>query len=70
MNFRFSAILAGLVFGVFGIYLFRFGKKHAHASAMGIGLALMIYPYFIENEYLLWGLGAVLTYLGYRQINS
>ena len=68
MNFSLSSLAASFVFGVFGIYVFRFGKKHSHAASIILGLALMIYPYFIENVYLMWGLGAILTIFAYKMI--
>ena len=66
MHFSLSSLAASFIFGVFGIYLFRHGKKKAHAPALLIGIALMIYPYFIENVFLLWGIGIVLLALAYK----
>ena len=70
MNFSLSALAASFVFGIFGIYLFRHGKKHAHGPVIGIGLALMIYPYFIENTFLLWAIGIALLGVAYRLLNA
>ncbi len=69
MNFSLSALAASFVFGIFGIYIFNHGRKHAHGPVIGVGLALMIYPYFIENEILLWGIGIVLLGFAYRLLN-
>ena len=66
MNFTFSSIMAGLIFGTIGLYMLRHGKKEAHVPFIVIGLGLMIYPYFIENEFLLWGVGSVLLLFAYR----
>ena len=66
MNFSFSGLMAGFVFGTLGFYLLRHGKKQAHTPFIVIGLALMIYPYFIENEFLLWGVGGALLFSAYR----
>jgi hypothetical protein len=37
-----------------------YGKKAARFSAMGIGMALMVYPYFVDTAWLLWGIGFAL----------
>ena len=66
MNFSFSALAAGFVFGICGLYLFRFAKKQQHVPNIAIGVALMIYPYFIQNEYVLWGAGFALLFLAYQ----
>jgi hypothetical protein len=66
MNFSFSALMASLIFGIFGIYLFRLGKKRSHGLLVAIAVALMGYPYFVENEWAIWGIGIALTVLGYR----
>ena len=58
--------MASLIFGIFGISLFRLGKKRGQGILVGIGVALMVYPYFIGNEILLWGIGALLTVVGYK----
>jgi hypothetical protein len=31
-----------------------------------IGIALLAYPYFVENAYALWGIGAALLFLAYK----
>ena len=65
MDFSMSSILGGLVFGVFGIYLLRLGKREGKLRPMIIGLTLMVFPYFVGNPWILWGLGAGLTVYGY-----
>jgi hypothetical protein len=66
MNFSFSSLMASLIFGIFGIYLFRLGKKRSHGVLIAVAVALMVYPYFVDNEILVWGIGAALTFLGYK----
>ena len=56
-------ILAGFVFGTIGFGAYRFGKNLERWKPITIGLALMIYPYFIYNRILLWGIGAGLIVL-------
>ena len=58
--------MASLIFGIFGIYMFRLGKKRSHGLLIGVAVALMVYPYFIENEWAIWGVGIGLTFFGYK----
>jgi hypothetical protein len=50
-------LFAGLIFGSIGFVGFIFGKKMHLWKAMFIGLALMAYPYFIENTLTLCAIG-------------
>ena len=63
MNFSVSGIAAGLIFGTIGMYLVGRAKRLAHIPSLVIGVALMVYPYFVASNILLWGIGAVLVYL-------
>ena len=56
-------ILAGFIFGRIGWGAFRFGRQLERTKPIIIGLALMIYPYFVYNKYLLWGIGTSLLVL-------
>ncbi len=67
MNFTLSGILAGLIFGSFGFYFIKKGKAEGELPTMLIGAALLVYPYFIENDYLLWGIGAILMTVAFKQ---
>lgn len=62
MNFSVSGLAAGFVFGVIGLFLVRRAKREAHIPSLFIGVAMMAYPYFVENAYLLWGIGVVLLF--------
>ncbi len=62
--------MAGFIFGVIGIYLAKWSRKTGNFNHMFIGIALMVYPYFIENVYLLWGIGIGLSALAYKLKDS
>lgn len=47
-----EGLLVGFIAGVFGMAYFVYGKKQMKLSAMLAGVALCIYPYFIES--VLW----------------
>ncbi|HTT08826.1 MAG TPA: hypothetical protein VMH34_08570 [Gammaproteobacteria bacterium] len=56
-----AALFAALIFGIIGLAAFRYGKKSSQWIPMALGLALMGYPYFFSNTWLLYGVGATLT---------
>ena len=66
MNFTAPWLIAGLVFGVIGMYLIKRAKSEAHIPYALIGVALIAYPYFVENIYILWGVGVALTLLALK----
>ncbi len=66
MDFSVSSIMAGFVFGTFGLYFMRLGKKDANIRQAVIGMLMLVYPYFVENPWLNWGIGVVLFYFAYR----
>jgi len=61
MNFSASSIIAGLLFGFFGMLLFKEGKKRTSVELYFVALAMMIYPYFITDAILVWVIGIALT---------
>jgi hypothetical protein len=63
VNFDPYNILAGLIFGTLGLGAFSYGKKLERWQPVAIGLALMLYPYFFSNVWLVWGLGLGLLVL-------
>lgn len=54
-------LFAALIFGVVGLAAFLYGKKQAKMGPLVIGLLLMIYPYFIEETWILYAIGVTLT---------
>ena len=54
-------IIGGLVFGSIGFVAFVYGKKLSNFRALGIGVALMIYPYFVRSTVWLYVVGVALT---------
>jgi ABC-type transport system involved in multi-copper enzyme maturation permease subunit len=63
-----SSLLAGLIFGGFGLIFLRFGKKDGNFLLLVLGLVLMVYPYFVTNPWATWLLGTGLSIFGFRQI--
>jgi len=55
-----GVLFAALLFGVIGLAAFMYGRKQARFSAMTVGVALMAYPYFVDNAWALWSIGVAL----------
>ena len=55
-----AALFASLLFGVIGFAAFRYGKKHVLWAPIALGLALMVYPYFVSQVWLIYAIGCVL----------
>jgi hypothetical protein len=66
-NFSASSLFAGFAFGVFGWYVMQLGRKQSNPWHIVIGLALMVYPYFITGTWLMWGTGIGLLTLAYAK---
>ena len=60
-----ALLLWGLVFGSIGLGFFVYGKKQRRLIPFVCGLALMIFPYFVNAVSLLVGIGIVLIALPY-----
>jgi hypothetical protein len=55
-----AALFAYLIFGVIGFAAFTFGRRGGRWKQMGIGLALMLYPYFVSDAWPLYLIGFAL----------
>jgi len=60
-GFNWPNLIGSGLFGIIGFSAFIYGKKEKSAKLMIIGLALMIYPYFVPNTVLLYLAGTALT---------
>ena len=55
----------GMIFGAIGLGFFIYGKKQGAIMPLLCGIALMVFPYFVDNVYLLVGIGLALCALPY-----
>ena len=55
-----AVLFAGLIFGVIGIAGFTYGRKGASWKPMAIGIALMAFPYFVSEVWLIYSIGVAL----------
>jgi len=53
-------ILGAILFGIIGYVAFRRGRKRSQGHLTWTGVALMLYPYAIDETWLLWALGVAL----------
>ncbi len=56
-------ILVVVFFSLVGFAAFRYGKKDGEVRPMLLGVALMVYGYFVSNVWLSLLVGCVLTAL-------
>ena len=54
-----------MLFSSIGLGFFIYGKKQRASVPLLCGIALMVYPYFVSNLWLLVGLGVVLCAVPY-----
>jgi hypothetical protein len=66
VNISFQSFFAGLLFGAIGMFLIGRARREGHLPSLVLGIGLIIYPYFVENTYLLWGTGIALAALAYQ----
>jgi hypothetical protein len=59
MNFGTANLIGGFIFGSVGFVAFAYGKRMNLWGPIFVGLALMIYPYFVNNDVILWTAGIV-----------
>ena len=56
-----GSLFGAIVFGAVGMAAFVYGKKAGEAKPILIGIALMVYPYFVQQAWLVFAIGAALT---------
>ncbi len=54
-------LIGNILFGSVGFVAFVYGKKTASFKPMVLGIALMVFPYFVSNTAAMYGIGSVLT---------
>ena len=58
-----AVLLSGLLLSSIGLGYFIFGRKQENTIARYCGLALIIFPYFAGDIYMMLGIGAALIAL-------
>jgi hypothetical protein len=60
-----ASLLWGLLFGSIGLGFFIYGRKQKAVVPLVVGLALMIFPYFVSSTILVVVIGSVLIAVPY-----
>ena len=55
-----GSLLGSLLVGSVGFVAMVYGKRQSRIPHMGVGLVMMIYPYFVPNVWLMLGIAIVL----------
>jgi hypothetical protein len=61
MTFALPALLISLLFGSIGLGIFLYARRQVRMLLLAVGLALMIYPYFVSSWRLSLAIGTLLT---------
>ncbi len=60
-----ASLLWGVLFGSIGLGYFVYGKKQRRGVPLLSGIALIAFPYFVSNSFVIVLIGAVLMVLPY-----
>lgn len=60
-----SVIIWGLLFGAIGLGYLTYGRRQRAIVPLGVGITLVLFPYFISNLYLMLAVGVVLMVIPY-----
>ena len=60
MDFDANSIFASILISGIGFVLLVYGKRQSRVPHMAVGLALLVYTYFVSNLALMFGIAAVL----------
>ena len=60
MSFDASSIFASFLIGTVGLALLVYGKKQLRLPHFAVGLAMMVYPYFVPSTPVMAGIAAAL----------
>jgi hypothetical protein len=69
MNIDVNSLIASFIVSSVGFVLFMYGKKMSRAPHLGIGLVLLIYPYFISSVLPMLAIAIVLLALLWFAVN-
>jgi MFS family permease len=60
-GFSLYTILLAVLFSLVGYAAFRYGRKNSEPRPLVLGIALMLYGYFVTNAWVSLAIGSVLT---------
>ena len=62
-SISFATIAIAVFFSLVGFAAYRYGKKNGEPRPLFLGIALMVYGYFVSNVWVSLAVGAILTLL-------
>jgi hypothetical protein len=60
-----AVLIWGMLFGAIGFGYFLYGKKQKAMIPLCVGIVLCVFPYFIDNVYILVCVGVTLIVIPY-----
>jgi hypothetical protein len=60
MDLSASSLFASFLVGMIGLGLFIYGKKQTRLPQLVVGMALMVFPYFVESVLLVYAVSVAL----------
>jgi hypothetical protein len=60
MSFEPASLITSLLVSSVGFVLFEYGRRMRRVPQIGIGIVLLIYPYFVDNVWVMLGIGVIL----------
>jgi len=60
MDLSASSLFASFLVGMIGLGLFIYGKKQTRLPQLVVGMALMVFPYFVEGVLWVYAISAAL----------
>ncbi|HEX2595431.1 MAG TPA: hypothetical protein VHL61_03105 [Luteimonas sp.] len=60
-----ATLLWGVLFGSIGLGFFVYGKRQGAPVPLACGIALMVFPYFVSNNWIMVLVGAALMAVPY-----
>ena len=61
-----ASLLWGMLFGAIGAGYMMYGHRQKNLMALGCGLALIVFTYFVANVWLMLLIGAALMWLPFK----
>ncbi|MBI1398255.1 MAG: hypothetical protein GC151_19955 [Betaproteobacteria bacterium] len=55
-----GALFGAILFGSIGMGAFMYGKRGTLVPPMVLGIALMVFPYFVSNTWAIYAVGVLL----------
>jgi hypothetical protein len=55
-----GSLIASLLVSSVGFVLFEYGRRMRRMPQIGVGIVLLVYPYFVESVWVMLGIGVAL----------